>query len=721
MNGATGVAQRVDTDGILRITFDSPGEKVNLLNESVLRELGRILDEARARDDVRAVLFASAKPDRFIAGMDVREIAAVQDAYRGAEGARFGQSVLQKIADLGRPSACAIGGACLGGGTELALACTFRVAADGRATRIGLPEVRLGIIPGFGGTQRLPRLVGLPAALDLVLSGRTLDAKRARALGLVDRVVPDAYLEREALALLRRAVQDGEAATVRSLGRPRRQLDRLLAHLGPLRRFVLEQAQRKTEKRVRPADYPAPFRALEALEAALTRPLQEGLDIEARIVGELVPTETTRNLLWLFRSQNALKRDSGGIEASPRRVERIGVLGAGIMGGGIAQLAADCGVPVRLHDVRYDAILRALQTARDVWADGLKRRRVTRREVEQRMAFISPTLDERGFSQVDLVIEAVVENLEVKRQVLADLERRLPERSVFASNTSSLPIGEIAARALRPERVVGLHFFNPVHRMPLVEVIAGRRSSPEAVATARTFALRLGKVPVIVADEPGFLVNRILTLYMNEALRLLVEGIAPARIDAAMVAFGMPIGPLALLDQVGLDTARHVARVLGAAFGARIGSDGAALDALVAAGRLGEKNGSGFYRYRDGKRTTPDPQVGAIVGARPDKELPPEMLQERMVLAMVNEAVVCLQAGVASEPRDIDLAMVLGTGFPPFRGGLLRYADSVGIAVIEDRLSRLADAHGERFRPAALLAQMVRDRRRFYDSTIARA
>jgi 3-hydroxyacyl-CoA dehydrogenase / enoyl-CoA hydratase / 3-hydroxybutyryl-CoA epimerase len=721
MNGALGISHRVDSEGVLRVTFDSPGEKVNLLNAELLRELGRVLDEARARDDVRGLLFTSAKPDAFIAGMDVAEIAAVTDAYRGAEGSRFGQSVLQKIADAGRPSVCAINGACLGGGTELALACTFRVASDGRAVRVGLPEVRLGIIPGFGGSQRLPRLVGLGSALDLILTGRMLDARRARKIGLVDVVVPAAYLEREALALLRRAMQDGEAAVLRTLDRPPRRLNGILAHVAPLRRFVLDQARRKTEKRVRPADYPAPFRAIEAVETALTRPLREGLDVEARIVGELVPTDTTRNLLWLFRSQNALKRDTGGIQASPRRVERVGVLGAGIMGGGIAQLAADGGLPVRLRDVRYDAILKALHTAAGVWAEGLKRRRITRREVEQKMAFISPTLDERGFSQVDLVIEAVVENLEVKRQVLADLERRLPERSVFASNTSSLPIGEIAARALRPERVVGLHFFNPVHRMPLVEVIAGRRSSPEALATARAFALRLGKVPVLVADEPGFLVNRILTLYMNEALRLFVEGVPAQHIDDAMVAFGMPLGPLALFDQVGLDTARHVAQIIGGAFGARIGSDGTALDALVQAGRLGQKNGSGFYKYRDGKRTAPDPQVGSILGVKQTKDLPPETLQERMVLAMVNEAVVCLQSGVAREARDIDLAMVLGTGFPPFRGGLLRFADTIGIAVTEDRLARLADAHGERFRPAALFSQMVRDRRRFYDGATSRA
>jgi 3-hydroxyacyl-CoA dehydrogenase/enoyl-CoA hydratase/3-hydroxybutyryl-CoA epimerase len=714
MNGQPGLTHRLDSDGILRITFDSPGERVNLLNELALRELGRLLDGAARQEEIRGLLFLSAKPDTFIAGMDVEEIASVDDAYRGAEGARFGQTVFQKIAELGRPSACAIQGACLGGGTELALACTFRLAADDERVRIGLPEVQIGIVPGFGGTQRLPRLVGLPAALDLILTGKRLSAGQARKIGLVDLVVPGPYLEREASALLRRAGEQGAAAARAALGRGKTLRDRLIASIGPLRRYVLDQAYKKTSARVRSRDYPAPFRAIEAIEAALTKPLAEGLDLEARIVGELAPTQTSKNLIWLFKSQTALKRDAGGIQASPRRVDRVAVIGAGIMGGGIAQLVADRAIPVRLRDVRHEPILDALRTARGIWDRKLRRRRMTERELAQKMAFIAPTLDDTGLVQADLVIEAVVENLEVKQQVLAEAERRLEARAVFASNTSSLPIAEIAAKALRPERVVGLHFFNPVHRMPLVEIIASRHSSPEAVATAREFAIRLGKVPVIVKDEPGFLVNRVLTLYLNEAMRLLAEGPRIEQIDQAMVAFGMPLGPFALLDQVGLDTARHVGQVLQAAFGERIGGDGSMLDVMVANGRLGQKNGKGFFRYRGGKRTAPDPEVYRLLEGPAARELPAETLQERMVLAMINEAAVCLQENVAREPRDVDLAMVMGTGFPPFRGGLLRHADAVGIPIIEDRLARLADAHGERFRPAAMLSRMVREQRRFY-------
>ncbi|MCP3981651.1 MAG: fatty acid oxidation complex subunit alpha FadJ [bacterium] len=708
------MTHKIDAEGILYIVFDRQGEKVNLLGKTVLEELARVLEEASRRDDVRAILFASAKPKMFVAGMDVEEISSVNDAYRAAEGARFGQAIFEQVAQIGRPSACAIGGTCLGGGTELALACTFRVAADEPSLRIGLPEVKIGIVPGFGGTQRLPRLVGLPASLDMILTGRGLTAKQAKRIGLVDRIVPASYLEREALGLLRRAAADGIDAVVRSLKRPRPLAARLAGRIGPLRRYVLNQARKKTESKVNPLEYPAPFRAIHAVEAAFLHEMPQGLDYEARVVGELVPTPTSKNLIWLFKSHASLKGDNAGIQAVPRRVRRCSVIGAGVMGGGIAQLVANREVPVRLKDVRYDAILTALRTARSVYDHKLKRRRMTEREVAQKMAFIAPTLDDSGLRQVDLVIEAVVESLEIKRQVLAQAEHHLDDRAVFATNTSSLPIREIAAHAVYPERVVGLHFFNPVHRMPLVEVIKGQRSSPEALATVRSFALALGKVPVVVRDEPGFLVNRILMLYLNEALGLLREGLKIETIDAAMSGFGMPMGPLALLDQVGLDTAGHVADVLKAAFGARLGGDDTLLRAMVASGRLGQKNGKGFYRYRDGKRTTPDAEVYGLLECEPGTEIPPETLQERMVFAMINEAIVCLQDGVVREPRDVDLAMVMGTGFPAFRGGLLRHADSVGIPIVADRLSRLAEAHGERYRPAGSLQQMVREQRRFY-------
>jgi 3-hydroxyacyl-CoA dehydrogenase/enoyl-CoA hydratase/3-hydroxybutyryl-CoA epimerase len=710
-----GVSHRIDTDGIVHVVFDRPGDRVNLLSPDILEFLSRLCDELAVRPDVRGVMFVSAKPRMFIAGMDVDEIAGVTDAYKGAEGARFGQAVFQKIADLEVPTACAIGGTCLGGGTEMALACTFRVAASDPAVRIGLPEVQIGIIPGFGGTQRLPRLVGLPAALDMILTGRRLDARRARKIGLVDSVVPVEYLERETAELLRKAAADGIQPTLSKLRKRRPLVARLMETVGPLRTYVLNTARKKTASRVRRENYPAPFRAIEAIEVAFTQSLPHGLDYEARLEGELVTSETSKNLIWLFKSQNALKKDSG-VQAAPREVRRAAVLGAGIMGGGISQLAAQNDIPVRLRDIRYDAILTALQTAHGLWNKKLQRRRITKGELERKMAFIAPTLDLSGMHHVDLVIEAVVEDLEIKRRVLAELEPQIDERAVFASNTSSLPISDIAARALHPERVVGLHFFNPVHRMPLVEVIAGERSSPEAVSTVHRFALRVGKVPVVVKDSPGFLVNRILMFYMNEALQLLTEGVRVEAADKAMKDFGLPMGPFELLDTVGLDTARHVADVLQAAFGSRVGGDNALMTALVSQELLGRKNGRGFYRWSNGKPAGVENEVYKVAGSPNPRELPPETLQERMVLTMVNEATVCLEEGVVREPREIDIAMVMGTGFPPFRGGLLRHADRVGIPIVADRLSRLADAHGDRFRPAGMLNDMVRGQKRFYSN-----
>jgi 3-hydroxyacyl-CoA dehydrogenase/enoyl-CoA hydratase/3-hydroxybutyryl-CoA epimerase len=702
-----GIRFRVDDDGVAWVVFDRAGDKVNLLTPEILDALGGLLNDWKIDENVRGVVFTSSKPGMFIAGMDVQQIAAVTEAFKAAEGARFGQAVFQKIAELGKPSACAIGGVCLGGGTEMALACTFRLASDDPRMRIGLPEVQIGIVPGFGGTQRMPRLVGLVPSLDLILTGRKLNAKQARKIGLVDEVVPSAYLDRVAGERVR-------AASGASRPPRRRPLTmQAMEKIGPLRNMVLSRARKKTAAKASPKNYPAPFRALDAIEGAYTFPIEQGLDLEARIVGELVPTPTSKNLIWLFKSQSALTRTES-FTVPPRKVRKAAVLGAGVMGGGISQLLANREIAVRLKDIRQDAVLSALQTAAGLWSRQVKRRRLSSREAYQKMANIAPTLDTTGLRRVDLVIEAVVEDLEIKRKVLAELEERLDERAVFASNTSSLPITDIAAKALRPERVVGMHFFNPVHRMPLVEVIAGQKSSPEAVATVHALATRLGKTPVIVRDTPGFLVNRILMVYMNEALQLLGEGVRIDAADRAMTAFGMPMGAFALLDQVGLDTAHHVAGVLQEAFGDRIGPPSPILGTLVSAGKLGVKNGRGFYRYSRGRRTEPDTDTYNLAATPDAREVPAETLEERMVLAMVNEAAVCLEHGVVREPRDVDVSMVMGTGFPPFRGGLLRHADAAGIPIVVDRLSRLADAHGERFRPAGLLNQMVRGQRRFY-------
>ncbi len=703
-----GIRYQVDDDGVAWVVFDRHDDKVNLLTPEILEALSGLLNEWRVNEDVRGVLFTSAKPGMFIAGMDVQQIAAVTEAFKAAEGARFGQAVFQKIADLGKPSACAIGGVCLGGGTEMALACTLRVASDHPKVRIGLPEVQIGIIPGFGGTQRLPRLIGLVPSLDLILTGRKLNARQAKKIGLVDEVVPEAYLDRIAHDRVLGAASSAPRARSRPL------MMQAIEKIGPLRNMALSKARKKTAEKASPKSYPAPFRALDAIEGAFTLPIEQGLDLEARIVGELVPTPTSKNLIWLFKNQSALAKAADGFTVPPRKVRKAAVLGAGVMGGGISQLLANRDIAVRLKDIRQDALLAALQTASKLWGRQIKRRRMTAREAYQKMAFIAPTVGDTGFKRVDVVIEAVVENLDVKRQVLAEMEGRLDERAVFASNTSSLPISDIAAKALRPERVVGMHFFNPVHRMPLVEVIAGQKSSPEALATVHALAVRLGKTPVVVRDTPGFLVNRILMVYMNEALHLLGEGVRIDAADRAMVAFGMPMGPFALLDQVGLDTAHHVSGVLSEAFGDRIGASGPTLGTLVSAGKLGAKNGRGFYRYSSGRRTEPDPDTYNLAAIPAARETSAEMLQERMVLAMVNETAVALEDRVVREPREVDIAMVMGTGFPPFRGGLLRYADAIGIPIVVDRLSRLADAHGDRFRPAGLLGEMVRGQRRFY-------
>lgn len=710
-----GLTHRIE-NGVLRVHFDRPREKVNLLSMELLEMLAQLLDDCRARDDVRGLLFISDKPGMFLAGMDVEQIGAVTDGHRAAEAARLGQATFGRIADFGRPSVAAIGGTCLGGGTELVLACDFRLAAETPEFKIGLPETQLGIVPGFGGTQRLPRLIGLPAATDLILSGRQLDGRAALRAGLIDRIVPPAYLEREALALLQQASERGRARTVVAVRRRQPWTVSTIGRLAPLRRWALARARKQLAERADPRSYPAPFRALEAIDAAFALPEAQGFDLEARLVGELVPSPTAKNLIWLFQSQTALKSDDVRPSAVPRRVRRVAVLGAGIMGGGIAQLVADHELAVRLKDLRYDAILTALQTANDVWQRQVRRKRLSPRRLAQKMAFIAPTLDDRGLATVDLVLEAVVERLDVKRQVLSALEARIGERTVFASNTSSLPISDIAERAMRPERVVGLHFFNPVHRMPLVEIIAGRESSPEALATVHALAVKLGKVPILVKDGPGFLVNRILTFYVNEAMRLLVEGSRIETIDRAMTSFGLPVGPLALLDQIGLDTAAHVGEVLRAAFGKRAAGETTLLTSMVGAECLGRKSGRGFYRWKDGRREQPDPEVYSRLGRVPERALPTETIEERMVLAMVNEAALCLEEGVVREPRDVDVAMVMGTGFPPFRGGLLRWADAAGIPVVTDRLSRLADAHGERFRPAGLLGEMVRGQQRFYPS-----
>jgi 3-hydroxyacyl-CoA dehydrogenase / enoyl-CoA hydratase / 3-hydroxybutyryl-CoA epimerase len=693
----------VAAGGLATLTFDSPDRKVNVFDRAALAELEALVGELAGRDDVGCLVLVSAKPGSFIAGADVELIAAVTDADEAEAGVRLGQAIFAAWEALPYPTVAAIAGTCLGGGTELALASTWRVVADRPETRIGLPETRLGIIPAWGGCTRLPRRVGLAAALDLILSGRRISARSALKLGFADALLPAAgflgYVRDFATAKLGGAA----GARRRAAGGG---LKGLLLEGNPLgRRIVLDQARKQVLARTR-GRYPAPLAALDAVRAGLDGGPRAGFDAEAKAAAGLAVSPTAKNLIHVFQLSERAKKPTAAERGEPRAVAVAAVVGAGTMGGGIGQLIAhETGVPVRLKDIAPAALAGGMAHAARLVAKLVERRRLSAPAARREMALLQPTLDYSGFRRADLVIEAIVEKLPVKQRVFAELAAAVRDDAILASNTSSLSIDAIAGDVPHPERVVGMHFFNPVDKMPLVEVIAGARTSPAAVATVAAFARRLGKTPVPVKDGPGFLVNRLLGFYSVEALQLLGEGYKIDDLDAAMTDWGMPVGPFVLTDEVGVDVAIEVAHVLHAAFADRLPLP-AWVDRPVADGRLGRKNGRGFYVYRGGERRSPDPGVYAALGLEPKIAEPDRRyLAERMVLPMVNEAARCLAEGVVAGAGDLDLALIMGTGFPPFRGGLCRWADSEGLDGLIATLERFAATAGERYRPADALRE----------------
>ncbi len=707
-----GLEFTVDAEGVGHLVFDRPGESTNLLSSAVMDRLDRLLGEIEKQPDLVGLVVRSAKPDNFIAGADVEEITRLRSAREAEEKSAYGQAIFNRLEGLSFPVAAAIRGTCLGGGTEMALACHCIILGDDPRTEIGLPEVRLGIIPGWGGTQRLPRRIPLPAALEMILTGKSQRGRAAEALGLAHRVVPSDYVVREAIAWIRGVAARVNRGPYRHAGRGL--VGRLSRHVPPFRAAFFWLARRQTARRVSPENYPAPFHALEAIEYGIGRSLPAGLARESQLLGEAAMTEARKNLTRIFLSQRDARRGHGAIppDTRPRAVSRLGLLGAGVMGGGIAQVAAASGLIVRMKDVDLKPLAQGLRQAREIFEQQAQRRRLSWREVEGWMARIVPTTTYAGFEPLPIVIEAVVENLEIKRKVLSQIEETTRDGCLFASNTSSLRIDRIAEGCRFPENVLGMHFFNPVDRMPLVEVIRGSATSDEAVATAIDLCRRLKKTPVVVRDGPGFLVNRILMAYLNEAVFLLKEGMAIEAADRVMKRFGMPVGPFELLDQVGLDVAHKVSLILGEAFGDRVRPP-RVLEAAVAENRFGRKNGRGFYRWNEGQRRRPDPTVYALVNDRGGRTAPEGEAVDRMVLPMVNEAALCLLEGIARTPADVDLAMVMGTGFPPFRGGLLRYADTLGLVEVVKRMDQLASIHGARFRPVPLLRDLARSGRTF--------
>jgi 3-hydroxyacyl-CoA dehydrogenase/enoyl-CoA hydratase/3-hydroxybutyryl-CoA epimerase len=669
----------------------------------MLEEFKALLTELEGDRAIRAVVIRSGKPDSFIAGADIKDFLEIRSALEGETLSRTGQAILDRLDGVPVPVVAAIHGSCLGGGLETALACRYRVASDDPKTVIGLPEVTLGLLPGAGGSQRLPRLIGLARALDLILTGRSLKAKRALEAGLVDEVVP--------LPLLVPVATKAALALADGRLRPKRSGLRLPERLlGP---YVFWRA-RATVLEKTGGHYPAPLKALEVIEQGTATSLAEGLKLEAKGFGALAVSDVSRALVSVFFATQEIKKDAGyPPDTKAREVTKLGVLGAGLMGAGIAGAAAEAGVPVRLKDASPEALGRGLRHVRGVLEERRARGGLSRLEMGKRMDRLSPSLDYSGLRRADLVIEAVFEDLDLKRAVLAETEAVVGEECVFASNTSSLPIAQLAAGARRPARVLGMHFFSPVHKMPLLEVVVTPETDAWATAVAVTFGRRLGKHVIVVRDGPGFYTSRTLAPYLNEAARLLEEGAAIEDVDRALLAFGFPVGPVALLDEVGIDVGAKVAKIMLEHFGERMAPP-ALMGKVLSDGRQGRKNKRGFYTY-DGRRKRVDATVYSLLaGGAARRPFDTREIQDRLVFAFLNEAVLCLQEGILRSPRDGDVGAIFGLGFPPFLGGPFRYLDHLGARFAVELLERLANGHGERFRPALILSNLAKEGRGFH-------
>jgi 3-hydroxyacyl-CoA dehydrogenase/enoyl-CoA hydratase/3-hydroxybutyryl-CoA epimerase len=698
-------------DDVLLVTIDRPGASLNTLSPSLIGEFDAML--TRVNDDtlIKAAVLISGKPDSFIAGADIEQFSAITSTAEAEQTSRMGQALLDRLEKLRVPVVAAIHGACLGGGLEVALACRYRICTDHPKTALGLPEVQLGLIPGLGGTQRLPRRVGLQAALDMILTGRSLRAKRALQMGLVDEMVHPAILAEMALDRARSLAGN----TLQPARRRKRGATNLLLEDNPLGRGVVFRKARESVMEKTHGHYPAPLAALAAVQAGYSRGFEEGLREESRLFGEMAMTDVSRQLVFIFFASNALKKDPGVDRPAvqTREVHKLGVLGAGFMGAGIASIAVQQDTLVRFKDTDTARIGKGLASIHGVLQERLTRRQITRHQFDDYMSLVGGTTDYSGFESADLVIEAVFEDLPLKHRVLEEVEPIIDSTAVYASNTSTIPITRIAEVARHPQRVLGMHFFSPVHRMPLLEVIVTPVTAPEATVAAVAYGKKLGKTVIVVNDGPGFYTTRTLSAYMNEAGRLLDEGASIESIDAALVDFGFPVGPITLLDEVGIDVGGKVGAVLVDAFGGRM-EPSEAMRRVVAGGRTGRKGKRGFYTYDDaGKKGRVDESVYELIdGER--REVAAQEIIERCVLALLNEAALCLGDKILRSARDGDIGAVFGIGFPPFRGGPFRFIDSESVGKIVDQLEELDARFPSRFTPAPILAEMARARRSFY-------
>lgn len=711
----------LESEGVATVWFDTPGKKVNLLSPAMLSAIETVMDEISANPAIKAVIFASRKEDNFIAGADLASMVSGHfDLDKAVAFGNRGREVFQRLAELEVATIACIHGSCLGGGLELALACDYRVASNHPKTKLGLPEVQLGILPAWGGVSRLPRMLPLPAALDLMLTGKQVPAKKARSLGLIHLAPPQEVLLQTAHKLAK-DVLAGEIAYLTAKQPKSSLLDKALSNLAVGQNLVFKQARKGVLDKSK-GFYPAPLKILETVQNSLNLPLYEAFKQEGQAFKYLLERSETANLMNLFFVNQDLNKvpELEGKNVKARKVKMMGVLGAGYMGAGIAQVSNAKDIDIRLKDMNYPALLAGIKAIQKGYGSLVKRRRLTAKQVADKMRRVTPTIDYSGFKHTDLVIEAVVEKMEVKKAVFSELEQYIGPNTLLATNTSALSINEMAAATARPDRFIGLHFFGPVQKMPLVEVILGEKTSNETLATALQYVRSIGKTPVVIRkDTPGFVVNRILAIYGNEAGLLLEEGGDMTTIDRLMTDFGMPMGIFEVIDLAGVDVAWHTAQSVRPLFESRPGfTMSKVMERLYSDQRLGQKNGKGFYIHA-GKEAVPDHRyIQQVVNElKPESErrqLTGEEIRDRLVLSILNESALCLQEGLVARPGEIDMAMLMGTGFPPFRGGPLRLIDQQGIQFIVNQLEYYAETRGERFAPCSLLKEMAQSGKKFY-------
>lgn len=702
--------------GVAIVRLDDKAAKVNTISNRMTAELSSMLDTVENDPNIKSVVLISAKPGCFIAGADIAELRACSSEAEMKALSSAGQSFMNRLAGSKKPFVAAIDGSCMGGGLEVALACHYRVASSSKKTKLALPEVQLGLLPGAGGTQRLPKLVGLQTSLDLMLTGKTVQPDKARKLGLVDQVADPFALESAAVA----AAQQLASGSLKPKKKSKGFVNRVLEDT-PLRSIVFQKAGEAVDKKTG-GHYPAPKLILEAVQAGVDGGLTKGLDVEASNFAKLGMTSEAKALMSIFFGQTSLKKNRFGKPEKP--VKTMAVVGAGLMGAGIAQVSASKDLRVLLKDRDASAAARGEDYIRSNLEQKVKRKRMSIYERDAVMARVVPLSDEdevwkTHVKQADLAIEAVFEDMALKHRVIKDLEQYLPEDCVIATNTSALSVAEIAKASRRPENVIGMHYFSPVPSMPLLEIIRHEGTSDTTAAKAVDVGLRQGKTCVVVKDVPGFYVNRCLGPYIAETLALVESGVKPEHLDKIITKWGLPVGPITLADEVGLDVASHVNHTLSGALGVRMaGGDAKIFDEMISKGFLGKKSGKGFYTQPKSKKDkkTINAEALSIVAKfqKTDLKLSDEDTINRLVSRFVNEAVLCVQDEIIASPTEGDIGAVFGIGFPPFIGGPFRFVDRIGSTKFSEMMQRFADQYGEQFTPAPLLQDMAKTNKRFH-------